>query len=109
MGQQMAKTMWATLASFMVFFFFFWLSPLQSLGFNHTLKLRKKKKSDAPPDEALEANWLFFSFFLFSLVFCFIIIIFLHFFFWVIRLQQNKIKYKGKRSPPPEKLDRKMY
>jgi hypothetical protein len=83
--------MWATLASF-----FFWLSPLQSLGFNHTLKLRKiKKKSDAPPKEALEANWFFF--------------------FFVIRLQQNKIKYKGKRStvakrsPPPEKLDRKMY
>jgi len=38
----MAKTMWATLASLMTFFF--WLSPLQSLGFNHTLKPRKKKE-----------------------------------------------------------------
>jgi hypothetical protein len=76
MGQQMAKTMWATLASLMTFFFslvfffhfffFFWLSPLKSLGFKHTLKPRKKKKkkrSDAPPEEALEANWLLFSFF----------------------------------------------
>jgi len=37
------------------------------------------------------------------------------FFSFFIRLQQNKIKYKGKRStvakrsPPLEKLDRKMY